>query len=153
MCAVTDDPDFVAFKIGLDHAWAWFDLHAGQRMQFVNFWLVASAFLASALVSALSRDRFALGVALSLTGFVATACFYRLERRTRALVRIGEDAMRHAQRVLARRTGIKELELVSAADGHSRVLGGYGQIIRLLHGTAAVAFAGAALWSMGKWTS
>ena len=31
-------------KIAFDYAWNWFALHAGQRMQSVNFFLVAASF-------------------------------------------------------------------------------------------------------------
>ena len=33
------------------YAWNWFALHAGQRLQLVNFWLVAVAFLAAAVTA------------------------------------------------------------------------------------------------------
>jgi hypothetical protein len=144
-------PESTAFRIGLDHAWAWFQLHAGQRMQLVNFWLVASAFLASALVTAASRSHYALSLILGLSGLVATVCFHRLEHRTRRLVHVGEGAIRHLQRTMAEATGIDELEMVLAADHHSRILGGYGQIIRVLHAAGALAFAGAAVWSAIEW--
>jgi hypothetical protein len=35
-------------KVALDHAWNWFNLHAGQRMQTFNFFLIATAFLIAA---------------------------------------------------------------------------------------------------------
>jgi hypothetical protein len=31
-----------------EHAWSWFSMHAQQRMQTLNFFLIAMAFLAAA---------------------------------------------------------------------------------------------------------
>ena len=47
------------------HAWNWFVLHSGQRMQAFNFFLVATAFLIAGYVSLLEKNRWAaFGVAL-----------------------------------------------------------------------------------------
>jgi hypothetical protein len=69
-------------------------MHAGQRLQLVNFWLVAVAFLAAAFVqSEISHVRpIAAGVAL--IGAVASLAFQRLDVRTRQLSQIAEDALR-----------------------------------------------------------
>jgi len=41
------DPDEIA-KQAREHAWNWFALHATQRMQAFNFFVVATAFLIAA---------------------------------------------------------------------------------------------------------
>jgi hypothetical protein len=43
----------------LDHAWNWFSLHAAQRMQTFNFFLVAIAFLVAAYASLLDKSHWA----------------------------------------------------------------------------------------------
>ena len=48
-----------AEQAALEHAWQWFALHARQRMQCVNFFLVAVAFLAAAFVTGLKDDYYA----------------------------------------------------------------------------------------------
>jgi hypothetical protein len=42
-------------KMALEHAWNWFNLHAAQRMQTFNFFLVATAFLIAAYASLLEK--------------------------------------------------------------------------------------------------
>ena len=69
---------------GLDHACKWFELHAGQRMQLVNFWLVAMAFVVAALATAFSSGLPELAVFVALSGAVATFAFSKLELRIRA---------------------------------------------------------------------
>ncbi len=46
----------ISEKQAFDHAWNWFSLHAGQRMQSFNFFLIATAFLFAAYGSTLDKD-------------------------------------------------------------------------------------------------
>jgi hypothetical protein len=48
------DPDDIA-KQAREHAWNWFALHATQRMQAFNFFVVATAFLIAAYASILEK--------------------------------------------------------------------------------------------------
>src|SRR5258705_7826150 len=88
---------------GLDHAWQWFTLHATQRMQAVNFFLVATAFLSTAYVAALRFPVVAIGV--SALGTLFSLVFYRFEIRIQELLKAGEKALYPAQRRLADLTG------------------------------------------------
>jgi hypothetical protein len=76
------------------YAWNWFAMHAAQRVQLVNFWLVAVAFLAAAYVqSEISHVR-PIGAGVAVIGVVASIAFQRLDVRTRELSQIAEDALR-----------------------------------------------------------
>jgi len=77
------------------YAWSWFALHAGQRLQLVNFWLVAVAFLAAAYVQARSNHMVAIAFGVSVTGVVSSLAFVRLDVRTRQLVQVAENALRY----------------------------------------------------------
>lgn len=92
------------------YAWNWFALHAGQRLQLVNFWLVAVAFLASAYVEARSSHLFAIALGVSITGAVASLAFARLDVRTRQLVQVAEGAL-------------ERLEATWVADGLDESIG------------------------------
>ena len=59
---------------GLDHAWEWFSLHARHRMQAVNFFLVAVAFLSAAYVSALRFTHPLVAAGVSVLGVLFTVC-------------------------------------------------------------------------------
>jgi hypothetical protein len=75
------------------YAWNWFALHAGQRLQLVNFWLVAVAFLATAFVEARTNHLIPVALGVSITGAVASLAFNRLDNRTRQLVHLAENAL------------------------------------------------------------
>ena len=75
------------------YAWSWFALHAGQRLQLVNFWLIAVAFMATAFVEARTGHLLPVALGVSITGCIASLAFMRLDNRTRQLVHLAEDAL------------------------------------------------------------
>jgi hypothetical protein len=76
------------------YAWNWFAMHAGQRLQLVNFWLVAVAFLATAFVQSQISHVRPIAAGVALIGAVASLAFQRLDARTRQLSQVAEDALR-----------------------------------------------------------
>jgi hypothetical protein len=131
------------------YAWGWFALHAGQRLQLVNFWLVSVAFLVSAFVQASSNHMVAVAVGVSVTGVVSSLAFLKLDVRTRQLVQVAESALRHLEkkRVI---DGLDEVtELVSASHrGDRSRLDSYRVIIQGLQLSVAGLFALAAIYSL-----
>jgi len=75
------------------YAWNWFALHSSQRMQLVNFWLVAIAFLATAFVQAHIGNLRPVAVGVCAAGMVASIAFAMLDARTRRLVHVAEAAL------------------------------------------------------------
>ena len=88
-------------RVALDHAWDWFALHARQRMQCVNFFFVAVAFLATAYGTALTKDLHELATGICVLGVLISYWFHRLDQRTRDLVDAGRDALKPLQQRLA----------------------------------------------------
>jgi hypothetical protein len=123
---------------GLDHAWQWFALHATQRMQAVNFFLVATAFLSTAYVAALRFPAVAGGV--SALGALFSFVFYRFEIRIQELLKAGERALYPAQQRLADLTGMQEFKICEAVETPKRPFTKYSKIIRTLYGSTAVGF-------------
>jgi uncharacterized membrane protein len=76
------------------YAWNWFALHAGQRLQLVNFWLVSVAFLATAFVQSQINHLRPIATGVALIGVVSSVAFQRLDARTRQLSQVAEDALR-----------------------------------------------------------
>jgi hypothetical protein len=144
---VIGDP---AYRAALDHAWAWFTVHASQRLQLVNFWIVSVAFLTTALVTTMTTKNWGIGCLVALAGALITLCFHGLERRTRQLVRAGEAALRKFQLDLAMQASVPEMEMLSAADKPGR-LGSYGDVIRVMHWSVFTAFLTAAIFALIKW--
>lgn len=77
------------------YAWGYFALHADQRMKLFNFFLILSGLVLGAFPAVRGMAAGAKVVALLPLLLVLTAfIFWRLEERTRRLVKNGEDALR-----------------------------------------------------------
>ena len=144
-----DEQKRVRDQAALEHAWQWFPLHARQRMQCVNFFLVAVAFLAAAFVTALKDKHYAVAMGVGLLGAWLSWWFHRLDLRTKELVEAGQAVLRHSQRRLATQTGIEELEILKRVERPVRCWTSYSDVIRVLHWTTLVAFLGGAAYAAG----
>jgi len=77
---MTTPPDPVEIaKQAREHAWNWFALHATQRMQAFNFFVVATAFLIAAYASLLDKEPAAAAV-LAIVGAWLAFWFNRRSR-------------------------------------------------------------------------
>jgi len=137
-----------ALDKGLDHAWQWFTLHATQRMQAVNFFLVATAFLSTAYVAALRFPAVATGV--SALGILFSLVFYRFEIRIQELVKAGEKALYPAQQKLADLTGMPEFKICETVETAGRPFTKYSTVIRALYGSTAIGFLLAFTYAIGR---
>lgn len=117
----------------LDHAWEWFSLHAKQRMDLINFFLVATAFLAAGYASGLQAKVPIVSAAVCVLGVVITICFQRVEQRTRELIRLGEAALHEIEAMMAEQLGLTCITLVQRADKKSNRFTSYGVALRVLH--------------------
>lgn len=78
-------------------AWGYFTLHASQRMTVFNFYIILSALTTTSYVASfdsrfdLRALRIVLATLLCLFAFV----FWKLDERTKRLVKIGENALKH----------------------------------------------------------
>jgi hypothetical protein len=125
---------------GFDHAWQWFSLHASHRMQGVNFFLVASAFLSTAYVSALHFALPIVAAGVGLLGMVFSICFYLLEMRIRGLVKAGERALIPVQRKLAELTNVPEFMICDFVEKPKHSYAKYSVVIRTLYWSTAAEF-------------
>lgn len=133
---------------GLDHAWQWFTLHANQRMQAVNFFLVATAFLSTAYVAALRFPAVAVGV--SALGILFSLTFYGFEIRIQELLKAGERALYRAQQRLADLTQMEEFKICEAVETAKIPLTKYSKVIRTLYGNTAVGFVLGLVYASGR---
>lgn len=143
----------------LAHAWNWFDLHAKQRMQTVNFYIVLMAATLAGSGAAIKDQEYVFGGLLGSVLILVSGLSIAMDRRARVLVRIGEAALRREQKLLAEASGNRALELVAAADSSSAGTMTYGRIFHVLFvasavvGAAIVIYCGtlaAGLWAMSE---
>lgn len=77
------------------YVWGYFALHADQRMKLFNFFLILSGLILGAFPAVRGMVPGVRAVALlPLLLALAAFIFWRLEERTRGLVKNGEDALR-----------------------------------------------------------
>lgn len=138
------DPDDL--KLALDHAWGWFALHAGQRMQLVNYLLVAAALIVAGYSTALGNDRPAAAGAIAAAGVAICAAFGALDRRTAALVKAAETPLLELQDRLAIRAGVPSLALVRSVERAASGMS-YTTVLRALTAALAVLAAAGAVYA------
>jgi hypothetical protein len=131
-------------KQAREHAWNWFALHAGQRMQTFNFFLVATAFLIAGYASLLEKHRGgAFGV--SLLGAWLAFWFNRLDARSRQLVKASERALTALEAQLSAASGMADLNIVAAVERPEPGASSYRRVIKVIQWTLFATFlAGAA---------
>ena len=103
-------------KIAFDDAWNWFSLHARQRMQSVNFFLLAASFLVGAYVTAMGANHPGLAAGISLVGAISSFVFFRIERRVRELLHAAEGALEPIEARIAAETGNLALRILEHVE-------------------------------------
>lgn len=130
-------------ELGLNHCWDWFALHASQRVQMVNFFVLAMAFITAAFVACVVGQRGEVAAGVALLGLIVPTAFWRLEVRTRELVRIGRTAVIEYERKLAELVEVDSLRMAEKAEESVRHTNSYGTLItRFYSGVGAIYFAG-----------
>src|SRR5262249_22514193 len=135
-----------------DHAWDWFALHASQRMQTFNFFLVVTAFLIAAYGSLLEKHR-AAALVVAVAGAWFAVWFNRLDYRTRQLIQAGENALGASEARLREKVGVSELEIVRIVAKPSRGASTYRRVIGVIEWTIFWIFlggAGYAVWLLSN---
>jgi hypothetical protein len=131
------------------YAWNWFALHAGQRLQLVNFWLVAVAFLAAAYVQSEVSHAQPIAAGVALVGVVASIAFQRLDVRTRQLSRIAEDALREIEQEWIAQGASESVSLVQRShEARKSWVDSYRVVIQGLQFSVALVFATAFIYAL-----
>jgi len=138
-------------KAALEHAWNWFSLHARQRMDGVNFFIIASALLVSAFGTAVTSRMDVVAMGIGLLGSWVSLWFNRLDRRSSELVKAGEASMRVLQRRLAEATGVAELAMLDLVEEPRTRWTSYSRVIDVFHATTFCAFAVGAAYAAVRW--
>lgn len=126
-------------KQAREHAWNWFVLHAGQRMQTFNFFLVATAFLIAAYASLLEKHHWA-AFGVALLGSWLAVWFYRLDMRSRQLVKAGERALVILEAQLSATAEIAELKIVESVERAEPGSSSYRRVIKVMEWTIFAVF-------------
>jgi hypothetical protein len=144
----TEESELSAYEIALEHCRSWFELHASQRQNLLNFFLIAIAFLFNAYVGALGGHREILAALIGLLGALISFGFTLMDLRNRDLTRAGESPMMELERRMALRCDLPQLRIQEAINQPRRPWLSMGKIIRAIHITVAVVFVGATIYAL-----
>jgi len=133
-------PERDDLKLASDYAWNWFSLHAGQRMQVVNFFILASSFITTAYVAAIQKCLFLVAGFIAVGGAVIALSVFALERRTHDLVDVGRTALKELEESIAGRSQVELAKLVSETPDAKLIAPKYGVTIGFLTLVAAGLF-------------
>ena len=140
-----------AVKTALDHSWAWFTLHATQRLQSVNFYLIAVAFLSAGFVAAAKEKMHAIAAVVAALGVCLSFFFYRMERRIRSLVHASEEALIPLQAELAEMLGVDAVNMVAKVEDAKPGEWKYSRVFRCLYFTTGIAFLFGLIYVTWSW--
>jgi hypothetical protein len=146
--ATETSPEGLTTRDALDHAWDWFELHAKQRMDLINYFLVATAFLAAGYAGGIQAGAPVVSAGVSVLGVIIAICFQRIEQRTRELIRLGEAALRQIESAMASETGMSQIMFVQSADQKTSRFTSYAVALRILHISTLSFFVGAFLYAI-----
>jgi len=143
------DPDEpLVHKLAFEYAWGYFSLHAGQRMQSVNFFLLAASFLVAAYVSAITGQHPGLAAGISLVGASSSFVFYRIERRVRGLLQAAEHALHPMEQIMADSTNNPALLILKSVDQAAPGAWPYSKVFRILYFVVGLGFLAAAIYAV-----
>lgn len=124
----------------IGHAWDWFALHATQRMQGVNFFLLAAAFLTGAYVNAMQYSKFTVAGGVAGLGVLFCVVFYLFEMRVRELLKTSEKALAPFQQQLSKMSGVQEFEICKLVEEPRYRFTSYHRVISGLYFLTGIAF-------------
>jgi len=133
-------------KEALDHAWNWFSLHASQRMQSFNFFLVAVAFLVAGYGTVVDKHP-AIAVGIGGLGAWLSFWFNRLERRSKQLVKAGEVALGYSQARLAELEANPAMRILDVVEKKAPGSSSYGVVINVVQWSIISGFALSAVYA------
>lgn len=104
----------------LEYAWNWFSYHAGQRQAVFRFFVILTGALLAGYIG-LRGDGDAVGAfLLGLLILVVSVLFWRLDMRSKTLVKLAERSLKVSEAQLASVLGREECRLARAADEEPR---------------------------------
>lgn len=98
--------DTALLTAALDHAWTWYDAQINRGLQMINYFLVASAVLATAYVSAINGKQYPLATIVALAGIGLTAVASLIELRQSLQASEAGPVLGELQRRVANRLNI-----------------------------------------------
>jgi hypothetical protein len=143
----SEENELAALQAALTHSQSWSELHANQRQNLLNFFLIAAAFLFNAYVGSLSGHRYILGAVIGLLGAAISLGFTMMDLRNRDLTRAGEVAVRDLEDRFARMHNMPSLRIMEVIDKPRHPWLSMGKLVRAIHIAVGLVFLGTAIYA------
>jgi hypothetical protein len=128
------------FEVAMNHAWSWFALHSAQRMQMINFYILAMAFLTAGYATVAAAGKYSVAVFIAMGGIAVSGLFNAFDARTRELVRGAEPALIRLEQEFGD-AGFVQMDCASRTHVGGRRAPSYRVCVNLLTAAGAIAFA------------
>ena len=116
-----DRGDIALLTIALDHVSRWHEFRTTSGLQVLNFFLLASAVMSAAYVSAINGRLHTVAGAIALTGVAVSGAAYLVGRRQRDVARLAEAPLMEIQDRLASDLNIDSLRMAERAMVHRKL--------------------------------
>jgi len=97
------EDDTALLTAALDHCWTWYDEHMKRVFQLINFFIVATALLATAYANSINKKQYGFAVALAVVGLAITAVASASAWNQARAGGKANDALRETQDRIARK--------------------------------------------------
>jgi hypothetical protein len=108
-------------KIALDHTTRWSEFYTANGLQVLNCFLLASAVMSAAYVSAINGRLKLVAGAIALTGVAVSGAAYLVGRRQRDVARLSNVPLKEIQNRLASSLNIESLRMQERAEEGRKV--------------------------------
>ena len=140
-------------NLKFEYAWRHFSLHARQRVQMFNFFLLGSSFLASGYGLLVREQLYVPAFVLALVGILVGIASIILDVRNARLVDLGEAALMSVEQeyLIGEATGKAQKTAIMSYEECYKAPEWWQKhktVIRTLEGSAIIAFAGAAGYAL-----
>lgn len=127
----------------LSHSLGWYEARIDRGLQVINYFIVASAVLVTAYVSAISGKHYAVAVVIALSGAALAALVFVVGRRQRGYAAEAEPALAELQGRVADRLKIASFCIAQPQGRIRRDLS-----VRIAFGLAAALSIGSLLYAI-----
>ncbi|MBS4050752.1 MAG: hypothetical protein KGZ69_06075 [Methylomonas sp.] len=117
-----------------EYSWKYFQLHADQRLKALQFYVAISGVTIAGLATSFSGATYLTTLAVSVVGMVVTIVFFRIDRRTAQLIKVGENGLCAIETRLCQNLGSQEFFHTMEADRIKNYrTGSYSSNFRILY--------------------
>ena len=151
ICMSTSEqpPDDVQLlTAALDHAWQWWEFRINNGLQVLNFFLLASAIMVAAYVSALSSHLYVVASAIGLIGAIVSSATFIVGKRQHDVANLGAAPIAELQSRLASTLNIDSLRMVERHPSSRSLPIGGRAVAYLLFPITLIASAAAAAYAL-----